>query len=83
MASCKQFCPLSRSVRSDGAPSPGGPAAASERAALWGHPQLARRAYGLRIAAVVVVLDFQFCVFLQGALKEKRFQSAHVQTDLM
>lgn len=79
MASCKQFCPLLRSVRSDGAPSP---AAASERAALWGHPQLVRRAYGLRIAAVVVVLDFHYCVFLQGALKEKGFQSGHVRTDL-
>lgn len=36
-----------------------------------GPAQLVRCAQGLGLAAVTLVLGFQFCVFLRGALKEK------------
>lgn len=76
MASCKQLCPLLRGVSSDGEPGPGFPAL---------HPSnfgATRDHRGLGIAAVLVVLDFHSCLFLQGALREKGFQSGCVRTDL-
>lgn len=42
-----------------------------------GPPLISEVCPGLRIAAVLV-LGFQFCGFLQGALREKGFQSGHI-----